>query len=118
MPRIAAQDSPLGAPESTRSNPALQVRADYDMAWSADDRLAAVSGYGGATTLSTYEEIYAAVRPFIPGEEVPQPLRVISAAKGPAWSPDGRFVASMVFAWTTHDTDAKFFAMVPVRVGG
>ena len=95
-------------PESTRANPALQVTADYDMAWSADDRLAAVSGYGGATTLSTHEEIYAVVRPFIPGEEIPQPLRVISAAKGPAWSPDGRFVASMVFAWTTHDTEAKF----------
>ena len=78
------------------------------MAWSADDRLTTVSGYGGTTTLSTYDnDSYAAVRPYIPGEEIPQQPG-INDTKGAVWSPDGRFVTSMVFAWATTDTGTKF----------
>ena len=90
-------------PEVARKNPALQIWSIDDMAWSSDDRLAAVGG--GVTTLSAYYGgAYASVRPFFPGGEVPQPRRAAGLMRGPVWSPNGELVASMVYGRITTDT--------------
>ncbi len=85
--------------ESTDLNPAFQVTADYDMAWSSYDRLATISRWG-TTTLSTYNGNYASVPPLIfPNRPFPRTDRYVTyihGAKGPAWSPNGDFVVTVV----------------------
>ena len=94
--RVMLKIAPWG-PESTDSNPAFQVTADYDMAWSSYDRLATIS-LSGTTTLSGRGGNYASVPPLLfPNRPVSRDrLFAIRDAKGPAWSPNGDFVATLV----------------------